>query len=136
MGFSDDLRKQRSRKLKRRARRIGGQGMCQRFHALKRARQRYGIALTLDEIASMIQDIRKAAANGSTKDVQRIETQTRNASLWKIDHKGTTMFPVYDKKHKSIRTFLAPEHVDQIISRAVPIDERDLDEPGECRLSS
>ena len=72
----------------------------QRFHAKRRARERFGLELNrqdLREIAGQIQ-------NG--KDARLLGQESLRLSHWMVSYQGTEMHAVYDKKRHQVVTFL------------------------------
>lgn len=82
---------------------------CQTFHARRRAEQRFGIQLNIDEAVKAIQ-------NGNAK---LIERQSLRVTVWLVEQDGKKFPVVYDKQRQSIATVLPKEY---LISFGIKVD--------------
>jgi len=77
-----------------------------RTHAIKRAMERYGLALSHRDIKKMSANIR-----GEKRDIEvtLIERQSGTRSLYEILWQNVKMLVIYDKGVKSVSTALPPD---------------------------
>jgi len=73
-----------------------------RHHAIQRARERYGVELSLMDYELLNLSIMRAEA----KYIGRLSGRRR---LWLVRHGRVYMKALYDKVHHQIITFIAPE---------------------------
>lgn len=71
-------------------------------HSIKRSCQRYGVEYSKSDIEAMINIIIKNV------DVKSIK-QTDSRTLKRFEYNGNTVYCVYDRRRKSIATFLTKE---------------------------
>jgi len=76
--------------------------VAQRFHAKKRARQRYGIDLPTVVQAAIVKRIQRGQGRW-------LKTQSNRVTHWAVEWEGQTIPVVYDKIRKQIVTVLPPE---------------------------
>lgn len=95
-----------------------------RKHAAKRAKERYTVDLTPEEIAQYSLAIETDTYG---ENVEFLRRKTGHSSIWKITHNGQVLYALYLNRHHCITTFLPPEAVD-----AREIDAQEADH-GEAR---
>ena len=91
--------KKKRRKIKR------TKEQSQNIHARRRFQERFGIFLTKELKAEILQTIHKGFASF-------VEKQSNRISLFDVTIKGSTIRVVYDKVRKNIVSALWPEGVD------------------------
>lgn len=69
-----------------------------RKHAKRRARKRYGIELTRDELEQLAEIIREGGAEYLWR--------TYDRTVWKVQHNGKELIAVYELERDLIITFL------------------------------
>lgn len=72
---------------------------AQILHSIKRARQRYGLSLSISDIEHIAKLIR-------TQATKRVKALTNTRVVHELECQGKTVLVVYDKKRHSIATFL------------------------------
>lgn len=73
----------------------------QRYHALKRARDRYGVDLGEDGYRALVLAILRRSPNA-----QCFGRETLSFTRWRVRHEGVWMDAIYDRKRHQIVTFL------------------------------
>ena len=76
--------------------------VAQRFHAKKRALQRYGVNLPTTAQAAIVKLIQKGQARW-------LKTQSNRVTHWAVEWEGKILPVVYDKLRKQLVTVLPPE---------------------------
>ena len=92
-----------------------------RSHARKRAVERYNVRLNRKHIRAIVEAIRTGKA-------ERMRKQSNNRSLWKVVLHDVTFFPVYDKRHGTVATFLDEKMVKELLAN----DEISVDKHAEA----
>lgn len=93
------LRRHRPGRIKRRRR---PKSACQLQHAFRRGAQRYGVFLSEESFAELVDQIQTGRG-------EFVERQSKRVSKWQVQYDGTPMTVIYDKKRKTIVTVLPPK---------------------------
>jgi hypothetical protein len=72
---------------------------AQILHSIKRARERYGLELSIADIESIAQLIR-------AQKTRRVKDVSNTRVIHELDFNGITVLVVYDKKRHTLNTFL------------------------------
>jgi hypothetical protein len=72
------------------------------FHSIKRARQRYGLELSVADIESIAKIIRTRAS-------ERVKALSNTRVVHRLTYKKKVVLVVYDKKRHTLVTFLPKE---------------------------
>lgn len=80
--------------------------VAQRFHAKKRATQRYGIQLTTQKQAAIVKLIQRGKARW-------LKTQSNRITHWAVEWEGQIIPVVYDKIRKQLVTVLPLEALEE-----------------------
>jgi hypothetical protein len=72
----------------------------QRAHAKMRCKERYGLSLKKSEQKEIV----KIIISNKAKFIRR---QSNNVTRWIVNYKGQDLKCIYDKRRKTIRTFLS-----------------------------
>lgn len=70
-------------------------------HAQERALERFGLGIGEYDVFTMVRMIME-----QHPDVEFIERQSSNRTIWKIRWEDTNLFTIYNRKHKVLATFL------------------------------
>lgn len=76
--------------------------VAQRFHAKKRATQRYGLTLTTEKQQAIVRLIQLGRG-------RFIRNQSNRVSVWAVEYGGMILPVVYDKNRKVLVTVLPQE---------------------------
>ena len=76
--------------------------ICQRAHAIARAKQRFNLELSWVDLI----DIKDAIKDGKARFLKK---QSNRVSLWELMVKGNLMKVVYDSKRHTVVTVMYPE---------------------------
>ena len=77
---------------------------CQTRHAKYRAYQRFSVALTDDDIASIIASIQSG-------DAVFVARESKRVTVFEVEANDRKMFAVYDTKRHTIATFLTHDMI-------------------------
>lgn len=80
---------------------------CEKYHAKKQFKKRFGIFLNRYDIKNIIDNIQ----NGK---YEFIENQTNRVNVWKGVVKGKEAVIIYDKHRKMVITFLTPAMLNSV----------------------
>ena len=72
-----------------------------RIHAKRQALLRYNVSLSSEDLAHLVNTIRRGRALFVARKSLRV-------SCWKVAHEGREMVVLYDKQRRAIVTFLPP----------------------------
>lgn len=78
----------------------------QEIHAMRQARERYGIAISPHGLREIVNKIQSG-------DSEFVMNRTRRVVIHKVAHNGVDVFVAYDRIRHTVCSFLLEEHIDQ-----------------------
>lgn len=72
---------------------------AQILHAIRRARERYGLELSIADIESLAKIIR-------TQTTKKVKALSNSRTVHELTYQGITVLVIYDKKRHTLVTFL------------------------------
>lgn len=89
-------------------------------HAHKRAKERYFLELSLEDLDEIVSEIKKLRQDIKTDRVELIERKSKRKAVYRIEIKGVICEVLFDSQQKAIKTFLWPKDIWQRKQRRNP----------------